>query len=1007
MRPIRWYIPLFFLTVGILWGEGNPIEHRSWETRNWTTADGLPDNLVTALCKTSEGYLWVATYQGLSRFDGQHFTRFHTNGGDALPQALAMPTALWVDEDDTMWIGSADGQIATYRSGFFQAFQLQSEWPKQLIIGFNKDRDGNLWLQDSFGNIVRLKDGYFMEVPEVSEDSPSNLALKKDMENGRLFALIRGVLWELGGEGAHRCQIDNPTVQGSIDFIADAKNGGMWIYRWNEVMLFQNGVITAHYPFDSKKIGGGASGMAELADGRLAISSAESGLQLFNPGRPEESQRISLEQDPWVVCWCEDREGTIWVGYSVSGLGCLTEVGYTTVVSPDHWDQRPVKSVMVDSNHQLWVGTEGAGLYRLQGENNWTHWGVESGMKNSYIWALAEDSMQQIWLGTWGDGIYLLRNGQPEKLKNWPSDMHSIAAIAAAPDGKMWVGSSRGLVSYREGIVEIYDQKQGLHSPNVRVVEVTPEGTVWFGMLGGGLGTVSTAGELKQFTEADGFPARSVGALYYDGDGRLWIGTYQDGLYCYVNGRFHGLNLTLGMPSNNIASIQEDVANGEFWFSSDKGVFSCSKSMLLSVIQGDPAYLKLSDTGVGLDTLNCVLGTRHCAERATDGTLYYATRNRIIIMPSDWKSPSTPVVKALVEGLWADGVELGNGAVLRSASHRDFVEIIPGYGRFELRFTVPSYLDPALIQCRYRLSGVDRDWTEAGSVRSVVYRNLSPGKYTFEVEAGTRFQKDQLLGESICFVIKPFWWQRRWVQVAAGTFLLFVVAGSMYAWMAWKAGQRRKVLERERMLEKERIRIARDLHDDLGANLTHISLLSDSTPPGASVEEYSEQIARIRETARESIRQMDEIVWAVNPRHDTLESLANYLAQYAQSYLSVAGIACRWDIPIELPQTTLGAEIRHNLFLSFKEVLNNIVKHSGADVVKIRLSIPSDILTVEIEDNGNGLWTDTVIPDPQRVASGSGLPGIRQRMREIGGNSKISNAPNGGVVVLLTLALRG
>jgi signal transduction histidine kinase len=219
-------------------------------------------------------------------------------------------------------------------------------------------------------------------------------------------------------------------------------------------------------------------------------------------------------------------------------------------------------------------------------------------------------------------------------------------------------------------------------------------------------------------------------------------------------------------------------------------------------------------------------------------------------------------------------------------------------------------------------------------------------------------------------------------------------------------------LERQRALERERARIARDIHDDLGASLTRITMLSQSVR--SEVEALPETAAdadQIYGTARELTRALDEIVWAVNPRHDTLDSLVTYLGRFAQQFLSAAGIRCRLDVPVNLPPCALTSEVRHNVFLAFKEALHNVLQHARATEVRVSLELQPDGFMLTIADNGCGF--DTLVaklnPAPRledaRLAVGNGLHNMRKRLEEVGGRCEWETAPGEGTRVKLFIRM--
>jgi len=253
-------------------------------------------------------------------------------------------------------------------------------------------------------------------------------------------------------------------------------------------------------------------------------------------------------------------------------------------------------------------------------------------------------------------------------------------------------------------------------------------------------------------------------------------------------------------------------------------------------------------------------------------------------------------------------------------------------------------------------------------------------------------------GPALRLEVVPRFWERRLFQLAGGLGLLAGVAGTVWALERGRSRRRLERLELQRSLDSERQRIARDIHDDLGSGLTEIILLSDSLdeviqPTPADQKMVGEISAR----ARSLTRAMDEVVWAINPRNDTLEGFLTYLGKFTQDYLNRAEVRCRWNVPTEVPELPLSAEMRHNLYLACKEALHNIVKHAGASEVSIRLDLNEKGFTLVIEDDGQGF----VVAVPP--ARGNGLSNMRQRLKELHGVCCVESAPGRGTRVMFSL----
>ena len=252
-------------------------------------------------------------------------------------------------------------------------------------------------------------------------------------------------------------------------------------------------------------------------------------------------------------------------------------------------------------------------------------------------------------------------------------------------------------------------------------------------------------------------------------------------------------------------------------------------------------------------------------------------------------------------------------------------------------------------------------------------------------------------GATLGIVVSPFYWQTWWFRIGGGLLTALAAGGVVFLGLRRKHRHQLQGLAAKRALEQERSRIARDIHDDLGASLTRITLLSQSSSP---VEDAGTNtvLDQIHTTARQLMRSMEEVVWAVNPEHDTFDALANYLSNYGQGFLSIAGVRCRLDMPMSLPERSLSAQIRHNLFLAFKEALNNAVKYAAATQVRISLDPGTDAFLLKVEDNGEGI-DPIAAAKPMRPTSGSGLANMKSRMDEIGGHCNVESSPGQGTTV--------
>ncbi len=329
------------------------------------------------------------------------------------------------------------------------------------------------------------------------------------------------------------------------------------------------------------------------------------------------------------------------------------------------------------------------------------------------------------------------------------------------------------------------------------------------------------------------------------------------------------------------------------------------------------------------------------------------------------------------------------------------IEIPPLIKKLEVRFAALNYTAPEKVRLRHKLEGVDSSWTEAGSSRTAIYGALSPGHYLLRVNTCNDEGVWDETGASLGFAVLPAWWQSAWSQSGALIIFTVLVVLTVRYWSHRRLKLKLERLEDQRALEKERARIARDLHDDLGASLTQIGLQAEmarqsSNPP----EELRNQSAQLAARVRTLAHELDAIVWTINPKNDSLDQLATYLCQFSQEFFRLTPIRCRLDVADDIPACPLTPEVRHDLFLATKEAMNNVIKHSEASEVWLRLAVKQGRFCLTLEDNGRG-FSPAALQNSQR----NGLANMQARLRSFGGTFAIRGEPGRGTVVIMEIPL--
>ena len=955
------------------------------------TEDGLPQNTVTAIVQTRNGYLWVGTYTGLARFDGLRFTVFDDNNSPGL--ASSRVTSLFEADDGTLWIGHETGEVSSYRAGRFQTAKVTAQWSGGKIQDLATDTKGDVWLLNTEGLLARLRDGLVLtpeagtasKVFELTRSRGGKIWVSR---NGRISELREGSLVPLIFSEAHTNHYAW-AMGASLD-------EGVWLGVEEQIRKWKDDGWTDEFragPWVKQT----THKLVETKSGDLVISASTRGFALIRPGQesPVLFNRASGFQSDWVVSLCEDREGNIWVGTGGAGLAVLRPGVLQTVTPPDAWQGRAVLSVSPGRDNTLWIGTEGAGLYQLR-NGEWNSFADNAGINVPYIWSVLEDAKSNLWVGTW-NGL-LLRQGERFGIAPGLESMSEhVTAMVSVEAGGLWLGTGAGLLHYHAGKSSWPALNGQPAKRDVRAIAKARDGTVWFGTAGGGLGRFKDE-QVQWFHKSDGLASEYIGCLHFENDGTLWIGTLGGGLNRFKDGRFTTISTEHGLPNGFISHIEDDGL-GFFWIGSNNGIFRVAKSSLNARADGVVGDVHFRTYGIsdGMPTLICSSGLQDAGCRTADGRLWFSTsRGLVAVNPSNVRTNLLPP-PAVVERMLVD-----EKAVSHDRHSAQPLRISPGRHRIEFQYSGLSFIGSERIQFKHRLDNWENDWVDSGIKRAVNYNYLPPGDYRFEVAAQNNDGVWSDQNAVVAFTVLPFFWQTLSFRVAAAIILVAGAAGGV--WFDTRRRMRRKLekLERQRAIENERARIAKDIHDDLGSTLTRITMLSDPVRgAGEETATTTGNLHQIHTTTRELTRSMDEIVWAINPQHDTLDSLMAYLESYAQDFLGTARVRCRFDVPLQFPVLPLTAEARHNLFLAFKEALHNVVKHSQATEVRIGAGLTPTEFTLMLEDNGCGF----LLADAGHKGFGNGLANMRRRLAKIGGRFEIEPVPAKGTKVTFIVKL--
>ncbi len=1003
--------------------------------------ENLPSSTVTAITQTPDGYLWIGTYNGLARFDGVRFVTFDPGNTPALGHSRVQ--GLFLDVNGTLWISTYRGGLTSYRDGVFHlerpgqaGFDLHTSLVSStahtdtFVTQFGDvltrtatattnvwslapapagtrpifqcaDASGQLWFVNREGRIVRFLGGEFKELPADA-----------GLGTNRVFTVAtdgRGGIWAGVENNIARWQTNffesiSPTngEAGLMPLLLfPTKDGALWVLDGDRMRKMRGRQWTAEAS-DWRGLlgwaGGRAMGAHEDAAGGRWFNHYGNGVFHITP--EGELQRLTTRDGlpgDRVGAWFQSRDGALWLGVDRGGLVRLRERKFQLVGPAEGLTARAALSVCEGGDGALWIGTAGGGLCRWD-DGKIASFPVGGNVSANFVFSVFPRRDGDIWLSAGeGENLFRLRGRQVERA---PWDPRGVKAILADRTGRIWLGTKSGLAWWSEQGRRIFGVNDGLVSQDglapspVRALTEASDGTIWCGSDDGTLYRCEPE-RLRAFHPSDGHGQEPIWSLLADAEGTLWAGTFRGGLLRFKNGEFKRFAVEQGLPTAVIVQILED-AQGRLWLGTHQGIYCVDKSALNDCAAGKIRKVNCASYG-GLSALECSDGYQPSCWRGRDGRLWFATvRGAVAVNPQELKGNSLPP-PVLVEEFRVDGDALDMDTRL--------LGVPPGHKQFEFQFTALSFGAPDKTRFRYRLDGLDADWVEAGTSRSARYGHLPARDYRFRVIACNDEGVWNQTGATVRFTVRPFFYDTWWFRWAAGAGIVFVVAFTVRKLATRKYRRKLVRLQQQHAIERDRARIAKDIHDDIGASLTQITLLGELAR--REPEHAAAHLDRISGAARRLTLAMDEIVWAVDPQHDTFNGLMDYISAYAEDFLRVAGIPCRMDFPNELPELRVEAEVRYNLFLALKETLNNIVKHAQATEVWLRLRLEPHTFSIIIEDNGRGLAPLNAEPAPaapgERLTSGSGLGNLEKRLAAVGGRCAVTSRAGQGTRVEMTL----
>ena len=1056
-------ISRLLLLVLIFFSIVSPVRPEKLPVTIFTSADGLGSGFVDYLMRDSRGLLWFCTRDGLSSFDGARFITYRIGGETEPPGVESIAETrdgtYWISTTGGLYrfrassvvrrpdasrgrptlnakfVGPYRGVILEGRAGDIWLgsdgllrlklngdrvdveridLHLPDEFARMGVSEVHEAPDGSIWLTNRGGFIRRLPDGRVIFYPHDSllRYTATSLGIE---DTGRVWIARSGELFVMQPErvaalstlGDYTSLSLHPTQT----FEANSNSAIQLPEAGGEIFKFAGGACLTRNPTHN---------IFQTTDKRFWISS-DQGLIEFD-GRMFHMHRRDQGLPSGIARMIEDVAGNLWM-CGQSGVARLNRYGITSFTEAEGLKSPYTYSIREDPTGAIYVATADYYVSRFDG----------SGFRSVRL-AVSPNSIplwtsRSAFLDSRGEWWALTDKG----LYHYPSIKNFAESNSLAP--LTTYDAQNGL--WASAILQMFEDSRG-----EIFVSLQPSKAVDRGLARWDRKTQ----QFQRFTEAEGFPAgRTPISFAEDAGGNLWFGFYEGGIARFENNRFTVFGEKEGVPDGLIAALLFD-RKGRLWLASTAGGLGRSENPLSET----PTFSSMTaEAGLSTNNLralaedqfgNIYLGTVRGVDRLTPETMrvkHYsiadglagdfvvdAHRDRagaLWFATTSGLSRFVPAVeeKTAPPPIWVNGLRVAG--VAQQVSWLGDTNIAGGefghtQNNLQIDFFGLDFHSGETLRYQYFLEGADADWSPPTEQRTVTYANLRPGRYRFMVRA---INSDGFASEQpaiISFrILAPIW--ARWWFVTLAVLACAAIAVVFYRYRTARLREVNAALEEakraeenlgeareERLTELSRVRtrIATDLHDDIGASLTQIAILSEVAKQqsmkgnGAAIEPLNSIVS----VSNELVETMSDIVWAINPQKDHLQDLIQRMRRFASDILLAKHIGLDFNAPTYAPEIPLGANARREVFLIFKESIANIVKHAGATRVKINFDFSANYLTLRIFDNGSGFDPYNIQPALSvRAKGGHGIFSMRKRAAEMNGSIDITSAPGKGTTI--------
>lgn len=944
----------------------------------WQTQDGLPEQTVQAFAQSPDHYLWVGTTGGLLRFDGAHFTLFdHENTPELNENSIF---ALLVSRDGSLWIGTEGGGLVRYKAGKFRAYGSKDGLSDGFVRALYEDRGGTIWVGTDNGLLRFVRER--LERVDATDGRPAIAvhAIAGDHEGGlwvggsQLIRLYQGATREYALQGG--------SSENRVKSILETSDHTVWVGTVSGLHRLRPGAAAFERV---REIRGTVRTLRQTSQGSLWIGMIGQGIRSSNGDTFSAITAPEALPSNTVLSVFEDDEHNVWVG-TQAGMLRFSRTPVRIVPLPQASDS-DFGTIYADRDGTLWVVS--TDVFRIRD-------GVASrysfpGLAHVPVRNVFRDRAGALWVGTDGEGIIRIDGNKILRLTTKDGLVNNfVRAMLQSRDGSMWIATDEGVSHWtaQQGFTN-YTMRDGLSYFSTRALLEDRNGDLWVG-TDRGLNRLH-GGVFIRDAVTDGLRQTKVWAIHEDPEGGLWFGTRNEGLYRWKQSKLTHYTTERGLASNSIYQIIEG-ANGSFWISGPNGIAQLNRHELDRVAwdphgRVSPTLYSVSDE---METAQIYGGRQPSGCIDARGDVWFpSNRGPIHILPDASAAPgeSRSVPMVAINQVLVDG---------RAIPPNRPVVIGPSNGRIEIEYAPVLLRSQDGVRFRYRLDGFDAGWIDVASRRIASYTNLPPGEYTFHVSAFEVNNPQAISETTLAVTQRPHFYRTSWF-LALCVLIVGALVFGIYRLRVWQIKMRF-----EAVLD-ERARLAREMHDTVIQGCASVSALLEAiasvSEPGNSLPR--ELVDHARSQVRTTIDEARQAVWNLRQQRPSENSLGPALQRMADQIRNESGIPVQCEIsgkPFVLNQFAT-----HELLMMAREAVYNAVLHAKPATISIRVLFARNEVTLEVSDDGAGFDPEAVRPQQGRHY---GLTGMQERVQSVGGRFRLHSAPGKGTDVRIQIPRR-